>query len=362
MVKGRTGKMKALSLVVLATFILLAGCTTANDPGPNANQGDTGNQQTNTVSNDPAATADNKDITIGFSQRRVAGSDWYTNLIRGAEEEAEKQGVKLVVLDAQGDVAKQVSGVEDLIAQGVNAVIMNPQDPSGVIPATNKLKQNNIPLVVVNSNIDPKAEAVSFVSDDPRDTGYKTGWELAEAASEKYGDTIIKAAMISGYPKELVSQYRRNGMIAGWTDFMLEKYGKSNLELVAERFGEWVPDKALPVMQDIGTAHPDLQVVFCMSDVMLPGIFTALNNTGLNGEVLIGSIDGTKEAIRRIAEEPESGLIVTVSNDPRVQGADAVKIAIQVAKGQQVPATHYIANPIINKENAKEMYDPNSPY
>ncbi|PZE20905.1 substrate-binding domain-containing protein [Paenibacillus xerothermodurans] len=310
---------------------------------------------------EPARKKNGEKIVIGFSQRRVAGSDWYTNLIRGAEAEAKKHDVELIVLDAQGDVAKQVSGVEDLIAQGVDAVIMNPQDPSGIIPATNKLAQKNIPLVAVNSNLDAKANPVSFVSDDPRDTGYKAGWELAKAASEKFGDRVIKAAMISGYPKELVSQYRRNGMISGWTDFMLEKYGKSNLELVAERFGNWVPDKALPEMQDIATSHPDLQVVFCMSDVMLPGIFTALNNTGLSDKTIIGSIDGTKEAIRKISD-PKSGLVVTVSNDPRVQGADAVKIAINVVQGEKIPSLHYITNPVINRENAEKMYDPGSSY
>ncbi|MDQ0220699.1 sugar ABC transporter substrate-binding protein [Peribacillus cavernae] len=362
--KGKKGKvLKVASLFLSCLVILLTGCTPANETSTKQ-QTTSKNSQTETTpaKAEPAKKKNGEKIVIGFSQRRVAGSDWYTNLIKGAEEEAKRRDVELTVLDAQGDVAKQVSGVEDLIAQNVDAVIMNPQDPSGVIPATTRLNQNDIPLIAVNSNLDAKANAVSFVSDDPRDTGYKTGWELAKAASEKYGDKVIKAAMVSGYPKELVSQYRRNGMISGWTDFMLEKYGKSNLNLVAERFGAWVPDKALPEMQDIGTAHPDLKVVFCMSDTMLPGIYTGLKNTGLNEKVLIGSIDGTKDAIRRILEEPKSGLVVTVSNDPRVQGADAVKMAIDVVQGKQVPSTHYIENPVITSKNAKDMYDPNSSY
>lgn len=354
--------LKTTALFLSSIIIMLAGCTPANESSSQQQTSSKNTQQEATAKAEPAKKKNGEKIVIGFSQRRVAGSDWYTNLINGAEAEANRRDVELIVLDGQGDVAKQVSGVEDLIAQNVDAVIMNPQDPSGVIPATDKLIQNNIPLIGVNSNLDPKANPVSFVADDPRDTGYKTGWELAKAASEQFGDKEINAAMISGYPKELVSQYRRNGMISGWTDYMLEKYGKSNLNLVAERFGNWVPDKALPEMQDIGTAHPDLQVVFCMSDTMLPGIYTGLKNTGLDEKVLIGSIDGTKDAIRRILEEPESGLVVTVSNDPRVQGADAVKMAIDVVQGKQVPSTHYIDNPVINSKNAKEMYDPDSSY
>ncbi|MGE5482912.1 MAG: hypothetical protein ACM3VX_08450, partial [Bacteroidota bacterium] len=50
-----------------------------------------------------------KGITIGFSQRAVAGSGWYENLIRVAQEEAKHLGVKLIVLDAQGNLAKQIN-------------------------------------------------------------------------------------------------------------------------------------------------------------------------------------------------------------------------------------------------------------
>ncbi|WCK53202.1 substrate-binding domain-containing protein [Aneurinibacillus sp. Ricciae_BoGa-3] len=357
----KKGAIKVFSLLFTLSLVAMTGCSTATSGNSKQNSPQSQNQATDDTSSLKVQNTSGKKIVIGFSQRRVAGSDWYTNLVNGASAEAKKDGVDLTVLDAQGDVAKQVSDVQDLISRGANVVIMNPQDSSGVLPAAKQLKRSKIPLVVVNSNIDPKADPVSFVSDDPRDTGYKSGWTLAKAASEKYGNKVIKAAMISGYPKEVVSQYRRNGFIAGWTDFMLEKYGKGNLDLVAERFGEWLPDKTLPEMQDISTANPDLQVIFCASDVMLPGIFTALKNTGHYGKVLIGSMDGTKDALKEIMD-PQSGLVVTVSNDPRVQGADAVKIAIMAAQGQQVPSTHYIPNPVYTKDNAKQMYDPKSPY
>ena len=57
---------------------------------------------------------DKKQIVIGFSQRRVAGSDWCKTLIAGATSEAEKLGVKIVVTDAGGDTVRQNSDVQTL--------------------------------------------------------------------------------------------------------------------------------------------------------------------------------------------------------------------------------------------------------
>src|SRR3954454_8669734 len=51
--------------------------------------------------------ADKKDIVIGFSQRRVAGSDWYKTLVAGATSEAKKLGVTIRVTDAGGDTVRQ---------------------------------------------------------------------------------------------------------------------------------------------------------------------------------------------------------------------------------------------------------------
>jgi ribose transport system substrate-binding protein len=98
---------------------------------------------------------DKKQLVIGFSQRRVAGSDWWKTLIAGATSQAEKLGVKIIVVDAGGDTVRQNSDVQTLITKGVDGVIINPNDPRGVSQAVEAVKTAGIPLVAVNSNLDP---------------------------------------------------------------------------------------------------------------------------------------------------------------------------------------------------------------
>ena len=95
---------------------------------------------------------------IGFSQRQLAGSDWYKQLIQGAEDQAKKMGVTVEVADAGNDATRQNSDVQNFITRGAKAVIMNPSDPRGVAPAVNELQGEDIPLVVVNSNLDKSLE------------------------------------------------------------------------------------------------------------------------------------------------------------------------------------------------------------
>src|ERR1700732_2787366 len=78
---------------------------------------------------------DKKQIVIGFSQRRVAGSDWWKTLIAGATSQAEKLGVRVIVVEAGGDPVRQNSDVPPLITKGVDGVIINPNDPKGVSQA-----------------------------------------------------------------------------------------------------------------------------------------------------------------------------------------------------------------------------------
>ena len=131
---------------------------------------------------------DKKQIVIGFSQRRVAGSDWWKTLIAGATSQAEKLGVKIVVVDAGGDTVRQNSDVQTLITKGVDGVIINPNDPRGVSQAVEAVKKAGIPLVAVNSNLDPSLakDAFCYVAEDQVATGALAGKAIAEEVGKKY--------------------------------------------------------------------------------------------------------------------------------------------------------------------------------
>lgn len=322
-----------------------------------------------------------ENLVIGFSQRRVAGSDWYKTLILGAEEEAAKSGAEIVVLDANGDTAKQNSDVRTLITRQVSAVIMNPSDPTGLAPAVNALEEAGIPLVVVNSNLDEALapKAVCYVAEDQLATAAKAGRAIAQEVEQRFGrDEPVKAVVVGGYSGEIVTELRMQGFLQGYVAYFdpalatpsaaaaaVEAGRVGNLELLPIRYGEWLPDKALPQVRDVATANPDLKLVYSESDVMLPGIISALESVGLSEQVVIASYDGQMSVLKMMIDNPDGPVQADASNEPYKQGSTAVQLAIKAVRGELNPevdcpnGNHFIDTFIATPETAQQYYDPN---
>ena len=132
-----------------------------------------------------------KGLVIGWSQRGISGSDWWKTMVAGGQHEADKIGAKLIVLDANGDTTRQNEDVQTLITKGADVVIINANDPIGVSASVRALKKAGIPLVAVNSNLDPKLvpDIYCYVAEDQFATGGKAGKVIAEKALQKWGDS-----------------------------------------------------------------------------------------------------------------------------------------------------------------------------
>lgn len=313
-----------------------------------------------------------KDITIGFSQRRIAGSDWWKTLVQGVKDEAERQGAKVDVTDAGGDTVRQISDVRTLLSRQVDALIINPNDPRGVSPAIAQAKQANVPVVAVNSNLDDSllASAYCYVAEDQEATGALAGKAIAADVAARFddGDTI-KMVTIGGYPGDIISDLRDNGFKSGFEEYFKENPDKPkpDVEQLPRKYGEWLPDKALPQMRDIATANPDLDVVYSESDVMHAGIKQALTQSGLYDKVLIASYDGGMNFIKEMVDNPKGPAQANASNQPYDQGVEAVRHAIAAVNGtpkdESCPGSvNYIKTIAVTPETAEKYYDPKLSY
>ena len=311
--------------------------------------------------------ADNKQITIGFSQRRVAGSDWYKTLVAGATSEAEKLGVKIRVTDAGGDTVRQNSDVQTFITQGVDGVILNANDPRGVSQAVQALKKAGIPLVAVNSNLDPSLaeDTFCYVAEDQVTTGAKAGKAMAEEVGKKFkpSDTI-KLAIIGGYPGDVISDLRKEGFLKAYDDYFKDHPGPKTTVLPM-RFGHWLPDQALAPMRDIATANPDLKVVYSESDVMQAGIEQGLKQAGVWKDILEASYDGQMSTIKEMMGDPNGPIRAIASNQPWDQGVTAMDMIVAAVKGDKSACpggVHYVDTVLVTPENAKSYYRPDKSY
>ncbi len=371
--KKRLGFRLVLMLTVVVLAIVMVGCDALQPTqvAPAAAAPAAGTGRTFTATPEQLALKPEEMIgeenefeglKIGFSQRNIAGSEWWEQLVRLAQEEADYLGIELTVIDGENDLNKQISDIETIVNMAPDAMVINPFHSTGVLPAVQKVHQAGIPLTVVNCALDAEGAPFTFVSCDVENSGYQSGFELAKAYDEKNGwQDEVKALVFSAAPQEEESDLRRWGQLAGYNDYMFEKYGKSNLNVVAYRYYNWQPEPAMNETLDVMQANPDIDIIFCACDGGAQGVVAALESIGKTGDILMTSIDARKSVLEWVIDG-DKGVVATVANDPRMMGKWAVYLAAQQAKGVTTPATFYVPNTCYTSANAADVYDPNSAY
>lgn len=345
--RTRSRRRAALAMVAIgASVVLLSGCARAGAAG--ASQTD---------------KASGKGLVIGWSQRSIAGSDWYKTLVDGGRAEAKKLGARLIFLDANGDTVQQNSDVQTLISKGADTVVMNANDPIGVAPSLLSLKKDKIPVVAVNSNLSPTNAKNTFcyIAEDQTATGALAGKVIAEKALAKFGDSgQFKLLAIGGFPGDVISELRYQGFMKGYNSVMKQH---ANVKTVALpiKYGSWKPDQALAPVRDAATANPDIKIVFSMSDVMQGGIESGLKQAGIWNNVLEGSYDGQMSTIAEMKDDPTGPIQADASNGPFEQGEAAVAMSVDAYnhKTSACPTGEkFIKTTVVTPSNASQYYNP----
>src|SRR5690606_13153760 len=103
-------------------------------------------------------------FTIGLSISTL-NNPFFVTLRDGAQAAADAAGVELVVLDSQDDPATEAANMEDLIAQGVDAILVNPTDSDAIVPSIEAANAAGIPVFTVDRGASG-GEVVAHIASD----------------------------------------------------------------------------------------------------------------------------------------------------------------------------------------------------
>ncbi|MDQ0877639.1 ribose transport system substrate-binding protein [Paenibacillus sp. V4I3] len=303
--------MKKMNLVlsaVVAVFLILAGCSTQSKIEGGATAA-------------PSATADSKaaagKMTIGLSVSTL-NNPFFVTLKDGADKAAKEAGATLVVVDAQNDTAKQISGIEDLIQKKVSVILINPTDSDAIVTAVQSANKANIPVITVDRAANGGTVVTHIASDNVK------GGKMA-------GDFILKTLGDKGNLVELqgiagTSAARDRGK--GFHDAV---DGKTGVKVIASQPADFDRAKGLSVMENILQGNKDIQAVFAHNDEMALGALQAIQSSGKN--IAVVGFDATDDAVKAVND---GKLAATVAQKPASIGDTAVKTALKVLKGEQV--------------------------
>lgn len=245
---------------------------------------------------------------------------FFVSMKDGAQKEADKLGYKLVILDSQNNPAKELANVQDLTVRGTKLMLINPTDSDAVGNAILMANQAKIPVITLDRAAN-KGEVVSHIASDNVAGGKAAG----EFIAKKLGDNakVIQLEGIAG-----TSAARERG------DGFKKAQEEHKFNMLASQSADFDRTKGLNVMQNLLTAHPQVQAVFAQNDEMALGALRALQTAG-KSDVLVVGFDGTADGVKAVQR---GKLGATVAQQPEQIGVIGVETADKVLKGEKVPA------------------------
>ncbi|KGE71697.1 sugar ABC transporter substrate-binding protein [Spirochaeta lutea] len=266
-------------------------------------------------------------LVIGLSLPTQREARWVSDK-ETMEAYAKEKGVDLRVAVADADMAQQASQVENLLAQGIDVLILAPHDASAAASLVAKADAEGIPVISYDRLITNTDKLDLYISFDNVKVGELQGEWLTKQVPE--GDYII----MSGAPTDNNARLFKQGAMK----FIQPLIDSGKINVVADQaVDNWLPANALNIVENALTASGNqVDAILAPNDGTAGGAIVALEAQGLAGQVPVTGQDSEAAAAKRIMEGTQG---MTIFKDTRLLGRAAIDAAIQMAQGNK-PTTN----------------------
>jgi len=286
--------------------------------------------------------------TVGFSQSEKEANPFRVAETQSIRDEAKKVGVKrLIVTNANSQLNKQISDVQDLVARGVDALIVAPLNSEGLEPALAAARKRDIPVVTVDRKLtgpEHCKDYLTFIGSDFVEQGRRAAEAMIKATGGKGN-----VAILLGSSGNNVTEDRNKGFLE------TVKQKAPGLKVVAQQTGEFLREKGQSVTEQLIQSNPDISAIYAHNDEMALGALVALRSGGKQPgeEVKVVSVDGTRNAVRAITRGDMNAVI---ESNPRF-GPLAFGVLQKFWNGEEVRENTIISDRAYDETNAEQSLD-----
>ena len=283
---------------------------------------------------------------IGVSMDKF--DDNFLTVLRNSMAEYAKTqpGVTLQIEDAKDDVSKQLSQVQNFIANGVDAIIVNPVDTSATGAITKAAADAGVPLVYVNRepiDVDKLGPKAAFVASNEAESGTLEAKQICKLLGGK-GNILVMEGVLSN--QSAVQRTKDIHEVISTPDC-------SGMKVVAEQTANYDRTQAQNLMTNWLSKGMQFDAVVSNNDEMVIGAIQAMKSAGVDTKkAVVGGVDATQDAL---ASMKAGDLKVTVFQDAAGQGKGAVDTALKLAKGEKVDKKVYIPFQLVIPANIDQF-------
>jgi fructose transport system substrate-binding protein len=306
--------VRAVALTALAVPVLLAGCT-AEKSGSSGSEGGGGT------------------VKIGLITK-TDSNPYFISMRDAAQAEADKMGADLTAAagTADGDNDSQVTAVQNMIASGVKAILITPNDSKAIVPTLMEAQQKGIFVAALDTPTEGNKAVDATWATDNTEAGRLQGAYVKAAL----GATPPVLAMLDLQPGVTVGDQRHAGFLEGigLTDGSPEIAGQENTS------GD--QGKGQTAMENLLQKNPNINSVYTINEPAAIGAATALKNAGKTDTVIVGSIDGGCAGVQAVKDGKIAATVMQFPSKMAVAGVDAAVAFAKDGSKPTVPATGFI--------------------
>jgi ribose transport system substrate-binding protein len=305
----------AMAAVMLIVSLVFAGCS----------KQESGRGSTPVVVNK---------IRVGYAPTTMNNPFWQA-VLDGVKLVLDAQGVEIVTIDPQNDQSKMNDQIGDLIAQGIDALLIAPVDSTGVRPALVACKEADIPVINFDTPVTDKDLVASIVASDNVNAGI-----------------VVAKDMMSKLPRgskiAIIHFPAGQACIARYDGFIKESNGYFNIVMTPDGRGD--TGVTMPIAEDILQGTPDLKAFFAVNDPSAIGCIQAIAGRKASG-ILVYGVDGAPDAKKAIQAKTMTG---TSAQSPIGIGKLTAETALKVIAKQPVEKNIVVPTFIINAGNLSQ--------
>lgn len=322
---------RLLSAAVAAMMVVgLVGCG-SSDSGSSDAEGSAASEES-TASSDGA-----EKLTIGATYYTLQ-TEFCMRMDNAAKKWAEENGVNYTSYDGNNDAATQLDQVETMISQGVDAIILNPQDADACSACVDAAVEADIPIIGVNTMVNNENLTAYVGSQD-----VSAGEEIMQYMIDYMDKDSFNIVIIEG-PMGQSAQLQR---YEGITNILKDHEG---IKILATDTANWSRSEAMTLMETWITKYGDeIDAVVPENDEMALGAREAITAAGLDIPCI--GIDGITDAVTAVSE---GEMIASDFQNAEGQITGALETAVKCVNGEDYDKETWIPFEMITPDNYTE--------
>ena len=249
-------------------------------------------------------------------------------------QKANAPDVKLEIVFADDDAAKQLSQVETFVAKRVDAVIINPVDKVQCAVAVDTAFNAGIPVLTVNTITESKNVTAHVGSDDVQ-SGYLQMNRIFDVIGDEGRVAYVDAVL--GHSAQV-------GRTEGYQKSLAEH---PDATLVVHDTGNWSGDESMKLVENWLQSGQQFDAIACMADCQLIGVVTAVKNANMAGDLVLAGMDCDPLIMEYIQEGVVDN---SIWQDGVGQGANVVRLAVEAVQGKEI-SDFYLPYEVCTAEN-----------